>query len=159
MYQAYCFTLADIYLQLLGDMSTWRSELKKVAIAHAPVAFNLLPPDAIAVPARAAWVENAASQLLQQSVFLRNGVDQNVSIFFVSDVMLTAVEQGKTNNFAHPALKHAVIEFFYTGSYHIADKRANLFRTGVPLPCLALVGAAVSFLRSIILDYLHLTCT
>ena len=51
--------------------------------------------------------------------------------------------QGKTNNFAHPALKEAMIEFFYTGSYHIADKHPNLFRHSIPLPCLALVGAAV----------------
>jgi hypothetical protein len=70
-------------------MSTWRSELKKIAVAHAPVAFNLVPPDAIAAQARGAWIENAASNLLQQSMFLRNGVDQNVSIVFVFDVILT----------------------------------------------------------------------
>ena len=42
-------------------------------------------------------------------------------------------------------MKEATIEFFYTGSYHIADKRPNLFRNSIPLPCLALVGAAVFF--------------
>ena len=42
-------------------------------------------------------------------------------------------------------MKEAAIEFFYTGSYHIADKRPNLFRNSIPLSCLALVGAAVFF--------------
>lgn len=108
-------------------MSTWCSELKKIAIAHAPVAFNLIPPAATIVQVHAAWVENAASKLLKESMFLRNGIDQNISIFFSFNVMLTMVEQGKTNNFAHPSLKHALIEFFYTGSYRIAGKRHNLF--------------------------------
>lgn len=51
--------------------------------------------------------------------------------------------QGKMNNFTHPALKEATIEFFYTGSYHIADKHPNLFRHSIPLPCLVLVGVVV----------------
>jgi hypothetical protein len=55
--------------------------------------------------------------------------------------------QGKPDNFAHPALKEAIIRFFYTGSYWIADKRSNLFRKSVPLACLALVGAAVRISR------------
>ena len=54
--------------------------------------------------------------------------------------------QGKTNNFAHPALKEAAIKFFYTGSYHIANKHPNLFRNSISLSCLALIGAAVFFL-------------
>lgn len=52
--------------------------------------------------------------------------------------------KGKTRNFAHSALKEAIIEFFYTGSHRIAHKRPDLFRRSVPVPCLALVAAAVS---------------
>ncbi|KAG0704311.1 hypothetical protein DFH29DRAFT_997824 [Suillus ampliporus] len=44
------------------------------------------------------------------SVFLRDSVD----------------ELGKTNNAAHPALKAAAIAFFYTGSYHIAQRRPDI---------------------------------
>ena len=51
--------------------------------------------------------------------------------------------QGKTKNFAHSALKDAIIEFFYTGTYCIADKHPDLFRELIPLPCLALVASAV----------------
>lgn len=51
--------------------------------------------------------------------------------------------QGKTKNFAHLALKDVIIEFFYTGTYHIADKRPDLFHESVPLPCLALVASVV----------------
>jgi hypothetical protein len=53
------------------------------------------------------------------------------------------VIQGKTRNFANPALREAVIVFFYTGPYRVARKRPEIFRKQVPLPCLALVAAAV----------------
>ncbi|KAG1845930.1 hypothetical protein C8R48DRAFT_677960 [Suillus tomentosus] len=55
-------------------------------------------------------------------LFLRNGVD----------------ELGKTNNAAHPALKAAAITFFYTGSYHIAHRRPDIFKEELPLQSLAL---------------------
>jgi len=51
--------------------------------------------------------------------------------------------QGKMRNYAHPALKEVVIQFFYTGNYRIVDKRPEQFRCSVLLPCLALVGAVV----------------
>ncbi|KAI6157178.1 hypothetical protein BKA82DRAFT_4009607 [Pisolithus tinctorius] len=48
---------------------------------------------------------------------------------------------GKTRNFAHPALKEAVIQFYYTGTYQIMDKRPESFNNSVPFSCLALVTA------------------
>ena len=51
--------------------------------------------------------------------------------------------QGKMRNYAHPALKEAVIQFFYTGNYRIVDKQPEQFCCSVPLPCLALVGTVV----------------
>ncbi|KAF8431752.1 hypothetical protein L210DRAFT_3507708 [Boletus edulis BED1] len=115
-------------LQLLGDMSTWRSELKTVAFAVCPVAYNLIPPQEIPPREKVQWVQNSAAQLLADSFFLRGGFDQ----------------QGKTNNFAHPALMEVAIRFFYTGSYRIADKRPDQFRKAIPLACIALAGAAIN---------------
>ena len=46
-------------------------------------------------------------------------------------------------NYAHPALREAIIQFFYTGTYRIADKRPEEFRRSVTVPCLALVGVVV----------------
>ena len=124
----------------------WCSELKKVTIALAPAAFNLIPPHSTPSQEWVAWVENTTSNLLDQSVFLRNGFDDNVCPFFTSALYYFLFIQGKMNNFAHLALKDAIIDFFYTGSYHIAEKWPNIFWSSVPLMCLALVGAAVYLL-------------
>lgn len=67
--------------QLLGDMSTWRSELKKITIAHTPAAYDLTPPGTV-LQERTRWVEDAASNLLERSMFLRNGLDENVGVYF-----------------------------------------------------------------------------
>ncbi|KAG9311837.1 hypothetical protein JVU11DRAFT_8086 [Chiua virens] len=113
---------------LLGDMSTWRSELKTTAYAIAPVTYKLIPPQDIAAQEKTQWVQNTASRLLTDSLFLRDGVD----------------ELGKTNNFAHPALKELVIKFFYMGSYQIADKCPNQFHKSVPLISVVLAGTALN---------------
>ncbi|KAI5981390.1 hypothetical protein F5J12DRAFT_900839 [Pisolithus orientalis] len=83
---------------LLGDISTWHSELKSVTLATTPSVFNLICPSDVA-------------------------------------------PQGKTRNFAHPALKEAVIQFYYTRTYQIVDKHPESFNNSVPLSCLALVAA------------------
>ncbi|KAG9308735.1 hypothetical protein JVU11DRAFT_11523 [Chiua virens] len=51
---------------------------------------------------------------------------------------------GKTNNFAHPALKELVIKFFYMGSYRIVDKCPNQFCKSVPLISVVLAGAVLN---------------
>lgn len=111
---------------LYDDLSTWRYELKKTAVALAPVIYPLVPPSNIPFQERTAWVESAATELLRISEFLRDGLDEN----------------GKTRNFANPALREAVIIFFYTGPYRVAQERPEIFRKQVPLPCLALVATA-----------------
>ena len=70
---------------------------------------------------------------------------------FTSELIRDSLSQGKTKNFAHPALQQVITEFYYLGSYRIADKQPDLFRQSVPIPCLALVAAAVC---SSILSYL-----
>lgn len=60
--------------------------------------------------------------------------------------ILTEDCQGKTRNFAHPALREVAIAFFYTGPYRIAQRMPEIFRTELPLSCLALVAAVVSYL-------------
>ncbi|KAG2749221.1 hypothetical protein P692DRAFT_20467922 [Suillus brevipes Sb2] len=117
---------ADMARLLYNDLTTWRSDLKKTAITLAPTVYTLVPPSNIPFQERTAWVESAATELLKISEFLRDGFDSN----------------GKTRNFANPALREAVIVFFYTGPYRVARKRPEIFRKQVPLPCLALVAAA-----------------
>ncbi|KAG1899092.1 uncharacterized protein F5891DRAFT_1189906 [Suillus fuscotomentosus] len=118
----------DMAKLLYEDLSTWRSNLKKIAISIMPSMYNLIPSAEVPPQARTAWVENTATELLDKSLFLRNGVD----------------ELGKTNNAAHPALKAAAITFFYTGSYCIAHRRPDIFKEELPLQSLALVCTAVS---------------
>ncbi|KAG2079491.1 uncharacterized protein F5147DRAFT_819305 [Suillus discolor] len=111
---------------LYDDLSTWRYDLKKTAISIAPVSYSLIPPLSVPVQERAAWVEHAAAELIKEAFFLRFGVD----------------DQGRTRNFARPALREAVIIFFYTGPYQIAQKMPETFSKELPLSCLALVAAA-----------------
>ena len=65
-------------MQLLGDMSTWRSELKTTAFAVVPIAYNLIPPQDIAPREKAQWVQDSAARLLKDSLFLRDGLDELV---------------------------------------------------------------------------------
>ncbi|KAG2743723.1 hypothetical protein P692DRAFT_20745308, partial [Suillus brevipes Sb2] len=109
---------------LYDDLSTWRSDLKKTAISIAPLSYSLLPPPSVPPQQRATWVENAAKNLLQGGLYLRFGIDEN----------------GRTRNFANPALRDASIAFFYTGPYRIARRRPDHFRTQLPISCLALVA-------------------
>ena len=51
--------------------------------------------------------------------------------------------QGTTRNFAHPALKHLIIDFFYTGTYRIAQQCADIFCHRIPFQCLTLASTAV----------------
>ncbi|KAG1730974.1 uncharacterized protein EDB91DRAFT_1252409 [Suillus paluster] len=117
---------ADMAKLLYEDLSTWHSDLKKIAISTAPSMYNLIPSADVLPQACTAWVANAATELLDDSVFLCDSVD----------------ELGKTNNTAHPALKAAAIAFFYTGSYCITHRRPDIFKEELPLESLALVCAA-----------------
>ncbi|KAG1899634.1 uncharacterized protein F5891DRAFT_1189443 [Suillus fuscotomentosus] len=91
-------------------------------LARAKIQYDSVVP----VQEHAAWIEHAAAELIKGSFFLRFGVD----------------EQGRTRNFAHPALRETVISFFYTGPYQIARRMPEIFRMELPLSCLALVAAA-----------------
>ncbi|KAG1875911.1 hypothetical protein C8R48DRAFT_669165 [Suillus tomentosus] len=112
---------------LYDDLATWCSDLKKITIAIAPSAYDLVPPATIPVQGRATWIEEAATDLLENYMFLCNGVD----------------ELGKTRNFAHPGLREVTILFLYTGSYRIARRQPDIFKKEIPLTCLALVCTAV----------------
>ncbi|KAG0703854.1 hypothetical protein DFH29DRAFT_998102 [Suillus ampliporus] len=114
---------SDMSRLLYDDLATWRSDLKKIAIAITPSVYSLVPPATIPIQERAGWVQNAATDWLDDSLFLRDGVD----------------ELGKTRNFAHPGLHEATILFLYTGSYCIARRRPEIFWKEIPLTCFALV--------------------
>ncbi|KAG2149236.1 hypothetical protein DEU56DRAFT_908935 [Suillus clintonianus] len=95
---------SDMSRLLYDDLATWCSDIKKIAIAITPSVYSLVPPATIPVQEHTAWVQNAAIDWLDDSLFLHDGVD----------------ELGKTRNFAHPGLHEATILFLYTRSYHIA---------------------------------------
>jgi len=65
--------------QLLADISTWRSELKSIALSITPTMYNLNPSHTLALRERLQWIEAKAIKLLDESLFLRNGFDENVS--------------------------------------------------------------------------------
>ncbi|KAI6006655.1 hypothetical protein F5J12DRAFT_782901 [Pisolithus orientalis] len=122
----------DMACLLLGDISTWCSELKSVTLATTPSAFNLIPPSDVAPWVHVQWIETAAAKLLDNLLLLQDSFNKN----------------GKTRNFARSALKEAVIQFYYTGTYQITDKCPESFNNSVPLSCLALIAAAlVALLR------------
>ncbi|KAG1893127.1 uncharacterized protein F5891DRAFT_1196859 [Suillus fuscotomentosus] len=100
---------------LYDDLATWHSDLKKIAIAITPSAYNLVPPATIPIQERTAWVENAATDLLDDLMFLCDGVD----------------EFGKTKNFAHPGLHEGAILFLYTGSYPLICTMFNCVFNGL----------------------------
>ncbi|KIK40661.1 hypothetical protein CY34DRAFT_86884, partial [Suillus luteus UH-Slu-Lm8-n1] len=116
----------DMARLLYDDLSTWRSDLKKIVVAITPSVYSIIPPAELSTKERASWVEEAATELLDRSKYLRDGKD----------------ELGKTKNFAHPGLREVIIFFIYTGSYRIAHRRPDIFRKQVPLKCLALVATA-----------------
>ncbi|KAG1854493.1 hypothetical protein DFJ58DRAFT_914057 [Suillus subalutaceus] len=79
---------------LYDDLSTWRSDLKKLAISIAPLSYSLLPPPSVPPQQRATWVENAAKNLLQGGLYLRFGIDENFHCVFdglEKNVMVTFI--------------------------------------------------------------------
>ncbi|KAG1737281.1 hypothetical protein EDB19DRAFT_1829570 [Suillus lakei] len=116
----------DMAKLLYEDLSTWHSKLKKNVVMIASTMPGLVPPSNIPPQECASWVEGAATELKVDSKFLRDGMD----------------EQGKTRNFANPALHNVIIMFFYTGPYRIARRHPDVFSKQLPLSCLALVSAA-----------------
>jgi hypothetical protein len=57
-------------------MSTWRSELKNTAFAVAPVVYKLFPSQNLTSTVKAQWVQDSATELLKDSEFLRDGLDE-----------------------------------------------------------------------------------
>jgi len=58
-------------------MSTWRSEMKKVAISSSPL-YKLEPAPEVECDDHVAFAQDAAAALLNRSMFLRDGLDENV---------------------------------------------------------------------------------
>ncbi|KIM52860.1 hypothetical protein SCLCIDRAFT_81925, partial [Scleroderma citrinum Foug A] len=110
----------------LDDMSTWQGELKKMAL-YISCSFYNLQSYSSGENNPTTYVERTATALLKRSMFLRDGFDEN----------------GKTKNFAHPALKHLIIDFFYTGTYCITQQHADIFYHRIPFQCLTLASTTV----------------
>lgn len=60
-------------------MSTWCSKMKKVAMISTSMLYKLEPGTDVNCNDHVAFAQNAAARLLQQSTFLRDGTDENIS--------------------------------------------------------------------------------
>ncbi|KAI6010462.1 hypothetical protein EDC04DRAFT_2610200 [Pisolithus marmoratus] len=65
---------------LYEDMSTWHSKLKKAAISSAPLLYQLEPVPGVECLDHVMFAQDATIALLHQSMFLRNGVDENIMV-------------------------------------------------------------------------------
>lgn len=81
------FVIHPDLLQLYEDMSTWRSEMKKVATVAAPLLYELTPAPRVECPDPISFTKNAAADLLREFKFLRNGRDENVSVLLCTNYM------------------------------------------------------------------------
>lgn len=87
-----------------------------------------------------------AQELLgDNGLFLRDGLDEEVSIAARFDDTDTKHLQGRTNNLAHPALAGLVIDFFYGGDKSVGRQFPEVFDTEVPRVAVALAATAVMF--------------
>ena len=82
-------------------MSTWRSEMKKVAVISTSLFYGLDPGTGVECSDRVAFAQNAATELLQQSLFLRDGTDENVS-FNLNSVSFWLKILGQNTQFCPP---------------------------------------------------------
>ena len=117
-----------ICVQLYEDLSTWRSEMKKMAISVASTLYKLEPPT-LESAQHVAYVQDTAASLLEHSMFLRDGLDENVrtyalSLYYFSQkhrakhgILLTPHSRLLSSNFFIPAL---------TTSYIITRTFSNL---------------------------------
>ena len=98
-----CWCLADTYhgfvLKLYDDLLTWRSDLKKTAIGDMSISYSLLPPPSVPPQQHATWVESTTKDLLKGGLFLRFGIDENVSDLVLIATLLTARSTGENEEF------------------------------------------------------------
>ena len=134
--------------------------MKKTAIGVASMIYKLEPSELNIEPAQcvAHIQDTAAATLVQQLMFLRDGLDENVrsSLDFILSVSKI---QGKTWNFTHPTLKAAIIKFFYTGSYRIAHHRPDIFQSRIPNTCLVVICTVVFFFPDLFVLLTYVTTT
>ncbi|KAI5996834.1 hypothetical protein F5J12DRAFT_785261 [Pisolithus orientalis] len=81
----------DMVYLLLGDISTWHSELKSVTLATTPSTFNLIPPSDVAPWVHVQWIETAAAKLLDNSLFLQDSFNENHPESFNNSVPLSCL--------------------------------------------------------------------
>ncbi|KJA12861.1 hypothetical protein HYPSUDRAFT_60196 [Hypholoma sublateritium FD-334 SS-4] len=128
---------------VFAEHSTWRGELKTVAIPIVTAKYE----DLITVPTEyhgsqlKAWrlVREKIKSILEDSSFHIYGVD----------------DSGQTNNFAHPAIPQIIISFFYTGNKCLAALFPDDFRHAVPVHAIALVVTTIQNCLDEWVEYVH----
>ena len=86
----------------------------------------------------------AKDLLGDRGAFLRDGVDEQVSLCALHCVCLICI-QGHTNNLAHPALSGLIIDFFYTGAMSVGQLFPEVFGVEVPRVTVAISATAVFY--------------
>ena len=87
-----------------------------------------------------------ASQLLGDNrLFLQDGVDGEVSRPTRWTGIDVECSQGKTNNFAHPALAGLVVDVFYNGDKMVGKLFLEVFWVEVPRVTVAIAATVIMY--------------
>ena len=118
-----------ICVQLYEDLSTWRSKMKKKTAISVASTLYKLEPSTLKSTQHVAYVQDTTASLLEHSMFLRDGLNENVktyalSLYYFSQkhrakhrILLTLHSRLLSSNFFIPAL---------TASYIIARTFSDL---------------------------------
>ncbi|KJA23490.1 hypothetical protein HYPSUDRAFT_201226 [Hypholoma sublateritium FD-334 SS-4] len=128
---------------VFAEHSTWRGKLKTIAapIVTAKYESLITIPDNYHGSQLKAWriVRERIKDAVEHTSFHIHGTDDN----------------GRTNNFGHPAIPQIIMEFFYTGDKCLATLYPDDFRQAVPVHAVALVVTTIANCLDEWVEYVH----
>jgi hypothetical protein len=124
-----------------------RSEFKKAARTIVPSRYELFheAEQYEDNTAAAEHIKDGIKDLLEAGKFLRGGLDAQVRIKLLDDLLLTStLVQGRTDNLAHAALEELCKTYYYLGKNALARSFPDIFANSIPKGAVALAGTVVS---------------
>jgi hypothetical protein len=133
--------------QIFGDFSTWRGEIKTIALTIFPTHYGkvLTPPRHMTSKSeRTSYIKKRATELIKKASFLR-GSDGMVCTLLSTPFLLTCSNfQGKVVNFGHQALRDVLVSFLFGRANRIGNQRPQEFASRIPNKTMALAATVVS---------------
>ena len=117
---------------------SWQSTLK--AKAHEYVTHHYLLGSQLSAEQNL----HNAQELVCGTMFVRDGVNEDVCPYLFISHDTEYILQGTTWNMASPALAGLVIDFFYTGPSALGNLFPEVFAWEVPMAIVCLAATAVS---------------